>query len=494
MTLALLVVVPAAGGLAAWVLGGVRPSIPRWVSLLANLAMLALAALLWARAGSLADLAAGGWIAEARWAWIRTLGISFALGADGFSLSLVTLSAFLGAMAVLSSWNARPVRPGFFHFALMLAIAGVIGVFLAVDLVLFVFFWELMIVPMFFLIDLWGGERRHPAAVKFFLFTQAGGLMMLLSVLGLAFAHARSTGTLTFDSRALAGTPLGPAAGMLLLLGFLAAFAVKLPVFPLHAWLPDAYAEAPLAGNIVLAGLMSKTAAYGLIRFALPLFPDAARIAAPAATALALAGILYGGLMAFGQTDVKRLAAYSSISHLGFILLGIFAFNATALAGASFLMIAHGVSTAAVFMLAGWLEEKLGTRETTAMGGLWRSAPRMGTFAVVFAMAMLGLPGLGVFVGEFMVVLGTWQARAAAAVLASLGAVVATVYALAFVQRVFHGSPAAGMTCTDLSARQTAILALMAAILVSLGLFPQPVLGALAGAWQGLLAAVGALG
>ncbi len=265
--------------------------------------------------------------------------------------------------------------------------------FLATDLFLFVFFWELMLVPMYFLIDIWGHENRHKAAVKFFLFTQVGGLLMLVAIIALAVLHALATGVWTFALQDLMGTVLSPVVGMLLMLGFFAAFAVKLPAFPLHTWLPDAHTEAPTAGSVILAGLLLKTGGYGLIRFAVPLFPAASRAFAPVAIALAAAGIVYGGIMAFSQKDMKRVVAYTSVSHLGFVLLGVYAFTPQALSGAVLQMVSHGISTGALFMLVGALQDRIHTRDLDRMGGLWAQVPRMGAAALVLCMALVGLPG-----------------------------------------------------------------------------------------------------
>jgi NADH-quinone oxidoreductase subunit M len=366
-------------------------------------------------------------------------------------------------------------------------------VFLATDLFLFAFFWELMLIPMYFLIDLWGHENRHKAAVKFFLFTQIGGLLMLVSIIGLAVVHGMVSGAWTFDSRELMGTAMSPVVGMLLMLGFFAAFAVKLPMFPLHTWLPDAHTEAPTAGSVILAGLLLKTGGYGLIRFALPLFPAASRVFAPVAIGLAVAGIIYGGIMAFSQKDMKRLVAYTSVSHLGFVLLGVYAFTSLTLSGAILQMVSHGISTGATFILVGALQDRIHTRDLDRMGGLWKQVPRMGAAALVLAMALVGLPGLVNFVAEFLVLLGLWPVSPVATVLA-VGLVIATVYALRMFQAAFHGGPREKWNISDLSAVETAVLFVMIALLVVLGVFPQPVLRLVERAVSGVLALVSAGG
>lgn len=492
MILPWLIAIPILGGLLALVADRVHPSGPRWVALLALGANLALSVFLWAGFGvlSLAE-ARSPWLAEYRAAWIPNFGISFHLAVDGLSLLLVVLTAFLGAMAVLASWREVRERAGLFHFNVLWVLAGISGVFLAVDLFLFAFFWELMLVPTYFLF-FWGRGRRLAAAIKIFIFTQAGGLLMLLSIIGLALLQAAGTGAITFDYADLLRSPAGGATAFWLMLGFFVAFAVKLPVVPLHTWLPDAYATAPTGATVILAGLMAKTGGYGLLRFVVPLFPEAALAFAPVAMALAVASILYGAGLAFAQTDLKRLVAYSSLSHMGFVMLGAFAWNEWALQGAVMVMIAHGISVGALFILAGALQERLQTSALDRMGGLWATAPRLGGAMLFFALGTLGLPGLGNFVGEFLTLLGSFAANATLAVVAVLGIVLATVYALWMLQsrpirppdgrdgpvgqRTFQGPNEHRWRIPDLSAREAFVAAALVAALLWLGLFPQPVL------------------
>jgi len=480
MILVVLIAVYLLGGLLAWLAGARRPGWPRGIALAACAVDLALAMSLWpARAAS-------GWLVEFNRPWVPPLGIQLHFALDGLSLLLVALTAFLGLVAVAASWSGVRARPGFFFLHLQLALAGITGVFLALDLFLFYFCWELMLIPMYFLIALWGHERRHYAAVKFFIFTQLSGLLMLLSILGLYFAHGRATGEYTFDYARLLGTPLSPAAAQWLLLGFAAAFLVKLPAVPLHTWLPDAHTEAPTAGSIILAGLLLKTGAYGLLRLAVPLFPAAAAQWAPVAMTLGVLGILYGAVLAFAQTDLKRLVAYTSVSHLGFVLLGVFAGSRLALQGAVLQMICHGLSTGALFFLAGALDERLHTRDLRRLGGLWAAVPNLGALALFFALASLGLPGLGNFVAEFLVLLGAFAVNRAAGLAAAAGLVAATVYALWLIQQAFHGPPRRTAALADLNAREWAALLAMGAALVWLGLYPQPALDAAAPALENL--------
>jgi NADH-quinone oxidoreductase subunit M len=475
MILLWLILTPLIGGVLAGFGGRRNNAWPRWLSLVCLAIDLVLILVLWAEHYDTAITANGTWLAETDWPWIPQLGIRLHLGLDGLSLLLILLTLGLGLMSVAASWSEITEAVGFFHFNLMLTLAGVIGVFLALDLFLFFFFWELMLVPMYFLIAVWGHERRIYAAIKFFLFTQGSGLLMFAAILALAFINYRQTGILTFDYFALAKARLDPTTQMWLMLGFFIAFAVKLPVVPFHTWLPDAHTEAPTAGSVILAGLLLKTGAYGLLRFAVPLFPAASAAFAPVAMTLGVIGILYGAILAFAQDDMKRLVAYTSVSHLGFVLLGIYAGNALALQGTVIQMLAHGLSTGALFILVGALQERLHTRDMRQIGGLWSSAPRIGAIGLFFAIASLGLPGLGNFVGEFLVLFGTYRVASGFAIAGTLGLVVSTIYALSFVQRVFHGEHRASAALVDFSARHTIVMATMIATLILLGFYPQPV-------------------
>lgn len=446
---------------------------PRWISLIALAVDVFLAASIWAKSVSAAGKP---WLDEVKLGWAPSFGIDFHLAVDGLSLLMVLLTCFLGFVSVLASWTEIREKAGFFHFNLMWVLAGIVSVFLAVDLFLFYFAWELMLVPMYFLIAIWGHERRVYAASKFFLFTQCSGLLMLIAILALYFAHHQATGVYTFEYSELLGTPLSSGAGLCIMLGFFAAFAVKLPVVPLHTWLPDAHTEAPTAGSVILAGLLLKTGAYGLMRFVIPLFPRAAHAFTPVALVLAATGIVYGAAMAFAQTDLKRLVAYTSVSHLGFVLLGIFSWNTLALQGAIMTMICHGLSTGGLFVLVGGLQERIHTRDLGRMGGLWTVAPRLSGAALFFSLASLGLPGMGDFVGEFLVLLGSYRINVAITAVASLGILASTFYALQMVQRAFQGPNIRAWRLPDLSPREGIMVAAMIAGLLWLGLYPQPVL------------------
>jgi len=470
MILPLLVIVPVIGGVLCYLAGLRGGTAPRGLAL----ATLLFDAIL--LIPLTAAHPAGSWIAHFEAPWIPSLGISLRFDLDGLSLLLLWLTLLLGIASVLISWREITHRTGAYHLCLLSTTAGVLGVFIATDLFLFFFLWELMLVPMYFLIAVWGHERRMHAAIKFFLFTQGSGLLMLVAILALAFLHQRATGELTFNYFALLGTPMSRSSSMLLMLGFFIAFAVKLPVVPVHGWLPDTHTQAPTAGSVLLAGILLKTGAYGLIRFTVPLFPEAAHRFAPVAMALGVLGILYGALLAIAQNDMKRLVAYSSISHLGFVLVGVFAWNTLALQGVVVQMIAHGISTGALFILVGALQDRMHTRDMREMGGLWQTLPRLSGTFLFFAVASLGLPGLGNFVGEFLILLGAWHAAPWAAVLSATGLVMAAIYALLLMQRTFFGRPVKQRRLADLSARHRGVMAAMVAGLVGLGVIPQPVL------------------
>jgi NADH-quinone oxidoreductase subunit M len=331
-----------------------------------------------------------------------------------------------------------------------------------------------MLIPMYLLIILWGHEKRFEAGYKFMLFTQAGSLLLLVAIVALAYLHRQQSGAWSFDYASLLGTRVEGPVSLWLMLGFFAAFAVKLPVFPLHPWLPDAHTEAPTGGSVILAGLLLKTGAYGLIRFVIPLFPEASRMVAPVMLWLGVAGIVYGAFLAYAQQDMKRLVAYSSVSHMGFVLVGMYTFRRPAIDGAVMQMVAHGLSTGALFMLVGALQTRLHTRDLGRMGGLWRDLPRLSSLLLFFAVASLGLPGLGNFIGEFLVLFGAFKLDPWATAVGTFGLVLAAVYALALVQRALHGPPPAARRGPDMSMSTAWPLAIMAAFLVWLGLYPQP--------------------
>lgn len=477
MILPVFLLILMAGAFLSWIAAAWNKSLCRWIALCTMLINLTIITAVWLQADTI-SLQSDKWWYTWHQAWVPRFGISLSLAMDGLSMLMLALTFFLGTLSVLISWKEIQSRTGFFHFNLLFVLAGITGVFLTMDLFLFYFFWEMMLIPMYFLIGIWGHERREYAATKFFIFTQAGGLLMLLAILGLYFVHGANTGVYTFDYNALLNTPMSQQLAQWLMLGFLIAFLVKLPAVPVHTWLPDAHTEAPTAGSVILAGLLLKTGAYGILRFVLPMFPAAAQEFAPFAMALGVAGILYGGMLAYAQTDLKRLIAYTSVSHMGFVLLGAFAFNDLAYEGVVMQMITHGISTGALFMLAGALYERIHTRNLELMGGLWNTMPVMGSITMVFVMASLGLPGLGNFIAEILILLGSWQANRFLTVLATLGLVVATAYSLRIMQKVFFGTSEREYASPDMNIRELIVAGSLVLVILWLGIYPQPVLRA----------------
>jgi len=471
MILVYLIVILLAGAFLAWISGNLSQVWPRVISLIALSIDLILISSCLVQSSTIDNK----WLIDIRYEWIPQFGIGIHFALDGLSLLMLLLTFVLGIISVLISWKEINTKVGFFHFNLLLILAGIVGVFLSLDLFLFYFFWELMLVPMYFLIGIWGHENRTKASYKFFLYTQASGLLMFISILALYFVHGNSTGIFTFDYIQLLGTHMAPSTAMWIMSGFLAAFLVKLPVVPLHNWLPDAHSEAPTAGSLILAALLLKTGAYGLLRFIVPLFPTASVSFAPIGMALGVIGILYGAKLAFAQTDLKRLIAYTSVSHMGFVILGIFSFNELAYQGVVMQMLAHGISTGALFIMAGQLTERIHTRDITQMGGLWEKAPFMGAIGLIFSMASLGLPGLGNFIAELLILLGAFKANIVMSVLACLGLIAATLYSLRILQKVFFGKKNNDWKMNDLTIREKFISMILVIIIAGLGLYPQPI-------------------
>ncbi len=406
--------------------------------------------------------------------WIESLGISYHLGVDGISLFLVLLTTLLSPIAILSSWTAITERVKEYMVFMLLLETGMIGVFVALDLFLFFVFWEATLIPMYFLIGRWGGARRIYAAVKFFLYTFAGSALMLVAILVLYFMNAQATGQPTFDLLQLLQFDVPAAAQTWLFLAFALAFAIKVPLFPFHTWLPDAHVEAPTAGSVILAGVLLKMGAYGFARFCLPLFPDASVTFTPLMSVLAIIGIIYGALVALSQRDVKSLVAYSSVSHLGFVVLGIFAMNAQGVSGGILQMVNHGLSTGALFLLVGMLYERRHTRLIEDFGGLWKQLPLFGIFLLIVTLSSIGLPGLNGFVGEFTILVGTFRANVVYAVFAALGIILGAWYMLNMIRRVMHGplDKPANRDLKDLSAREIAVLVPIVVLIFLIGVFP----------------------
>lgn len=472
-----LILILLSGGFVSWLVSNWNKTVGRIIALLTVIIDFIITVIIWVcHAPDINLLGKGPWILNFNHQWIPQLGVSFHLALDGLSLVMIALTLFVGALSIVASWKEIKEKTGFFHFNTLWLLAGIIGVFLSMDLFLFYLFWELMLVPMFFILAIWGYENRKYASIKFFLFTQISGLLMLLAILGMYFIHGNATGTYTFDYFALLGTTSWGPLGFWLMCGFLIAFLVKLPAIPFHSWLPDAYVQSPTAGSVILAGLMTKTAAYGLLRFVLPLFPTNAHLIAPLMLLLGVVGILYGAKMAYAQTDLKRLVAFSSLSHMGFILIGVFSFTALAYQGTLMEMVTHGISISALFIIAGAIYERTKDREMGMTGNFWEQMPRMGGITLIFVLASLGLPGLGNFIAEFLVLGGAFQAHALWGVLAAIGLVGSMIYSLVIFQRIFHGPSKKEWKLADFSARELIVMAFFIIVIFWLGLFPQKIL------------------
>jgi NADH-quinone oxidoreductase subunit M len=464
---------PLVGALLVALVPAANQRLTRLVALVASLAALALAVVLAARF----DTAEAGFQLGQTARWVPAFGVSYRVGVDGVSLPLVLLTTVLTPLAIAGSWRMAD-RPRTYLALLLVLETAMIGVFVSLDLFLFYVFWEAVLVPAYFLIGSFGGQRRVYAAVKFFVYTLGGGLLMLVGIIALFWLHQKATGTATFDYQALVDFDKAPTTQRWLFAAFFAAFAVKTPLWPFHTWLPDAYTEAPTTTTVLLAGVMSKLGVYGFLRMALPLFPDGARWAQPLLLILAVVGILYCALVATMQRDFKTLVAYSSVSHLGFIVLGIFAFNLQGLQGGVFYMVAHGLVIGGLFFVTGMLEERRGTRRIEEFGGLQQAVPRMAGVMLVITLGSVALPGLVGFVGEFLTLLGAFLENRAYAVLATVGVILGAVYLLWAYQRMWHGplEREENRAMGDLTGREWAILAPLVAAIIVLGLFPRPVL------------------
>lgn len=475
---------PLLGVLALLFLKSEQKTALRWTALVTSLVTFLIS--LWAFFFSgLYNPASGGLQLVAKYDWIRVAGwdIRYYLAADGLSILLVLLTTFLTPIAILSTWTAVEERIKDFMLFFLLLEVGMTGVFVAQDLFLFYIFWEFTLIPMYFLIGIWGGPNRLYAAVKFFLYTMAGSILMLLAILWLGI----NGGTFSVPDLVAQGN-IPADVQMWLFIAFAAAFAIKVPMWPLHSWLPDAHVEAPTAGSVILAGVLLKMGTYGFLRFNLPLFPEASVQAAPFIGWLAVIGILYGAAVSFAQKDVKKLVAYSSVSHLGFVMLGMFALNAQGVAGAILQMVNHGLSTGALFLLVGMIYEQTHTREMAVYGGLWKITPIFGTLMLIVSLSSMGLPGLNGFVGEFTILLGAFGAGMTGGVfagaggfwlagLAALGVILAAVYMLSMFQKMFLG-PAGEIThhhdLKDLNWREIITLLPILVFIFWIGLYPKP--------------------
>src|SRR5256714_1211428 len=421
--------------------------------------------------------------------WINAISARYHLGVDGLSLWLVLLTTLLVPISILSSWTSIDKRELSFYAFMLILESAMIGVFVSLDLLIFYLFFEASLVPMFFLIGIWGGERRIYAAVKFFIYTAVGSRLMLVGIIALYFIHQKATGIGTFDYTLLIETlkanagAISPRAEFWLFLAFAFAFCIKVPLWPFHTWLPDAHTEAPTAGSVILAGVLLKMGTYGLLRFNFVLFPNASKQFAPIMITLAVIGIIYGALVAMVQPDVKRLVAYSSVSHMGFVVLGLFSFTEQGMQGALYQMLNHGVSTGALFLFVGMIYERRHTRMISDFGGLARPMPWFSALFVIASLSSIGLPFLNGFIGEFLIMLGSWTSAAVqhawiVTMLAGTGVIWAAVYMLWMLQRVVFGvkTSEANAGLSDLNAREVALVLPLLALMLFMGVYPAPFL------------------
>jgi NADH-quinone oxidoreductase subunit M len=493
--LTLLTFFPLLGVLILLFVPSEQKNILRWVTLLTTLVTFVLS--LWVLGmfnASNPDLQL-----VARYDWITVAGwnIQYFLGVDGLSILLVLLTTFLTPISILSTWTAVEERVKDFMIFFLLLEVGMVGVFLAQDLFLFYIFWEFTLVPMYFLIGIWGGPRRIYAAIKFFLYTMAGSILMLLAILWLGIYSG------TFSVPDLIAKGNIPAnIQTWLFLAFTAAFAIKVPMWPLHSWLPDAHVEAPTAGSVILAGVLLKMGTYGFLRFNIPLFPQASVQAAPWIALFATIGIIYGAAVSYAQADVKKLVAYSSVSHLGFVMLGMFALNSQGMQGAILQMVNHGLSTGALFLLVGMIYEQTHTREIKVYGGLWKLTPAFGAIMLIVSLSSMGLPGLNGFVGEFTILLGAFGSLAINnpwfAAISALGVIMAAVYILYMFQKMFLGPQGTiadevkqhGHALRDLNWREIATIVPILLFIFWIGLYPKPFFALMAPSVDKLVAAL----
>jgi NADH-quinone oxidoreductase subunit M len=473
--LSLIVFLPLVGAILALLAGGRgdrpdREPLVQGVALVASLLTLAATLVLWWRF----DPTSADYQFVETHAWMPAFNIQYFIGVDGISLFLIVLTAFLTPLALLSSWESVHKSVKAFSFFVLALESAMLGVFVSIDLFLFYVFWDAMLIPMYFLIGIWGYERRVYAAVKFILYTMAGSVLMLIAIIGLAWAHSEASGSLSFNLLDLYGLTLSPQMESWFFLAFTLAFAIKVPLFPFHTWLPDAHVEAPTAGSVILAGVLLKMGTYGLLRFAFPLFPGAATAFAPVLALLAVAGIIYGALVAMVQPDMKKLVAYSSVSHLGFVVLGLCAMNLQGVQGAMYQMLNHGVSTGGLFMMVGMLSDRRHTRLISEFGGLKAVAPRFVAAFLLITLSSIALPGMNGFVGEFMILIGAFRWSPKLTAFAATGVILSAVYMLWMFQRVNYGpvSNDKNRSMRDLSPREWALVVPTVAMAILMGAIP----------------------
>jgi len=472
--LSVIIAVPIAGAIVAALIPAERPEISKAVGYAATMITFGFGAwLLWNF-----DAGSAKFQFVQNHSWIPALGVRYVVGVDGINLFMVAITALLFPLGLLASERYIEHRVKAYVAWFLLLEGAIMGIFLSLDLILFFVFWEVMLVPMYFLIQGWGSGRREYAATKFFIYTATGSAFLLASILALGFIHQSDTGHLTFDFRTLAAwNGLSGTTEVLLFLGFMAAFAIKAPLFPFHTWLPLVHTEAPTAGSVVLAGVILKMGAYGLLRFSFELFPQASVDLAPYVLVLAIIGIIYGAIVAAMQTDLKRVIAYSSVAHMGFVVLGIFSLSVIGINGAVFTMLSHPLTTGALFLVVGMLYERRHTREISEYRGVWKSAPVLTGFFLVALFAGIGLPGFSGFIGEFLSLLGTFVFDRPYAIVATIGVVLAAVYSLWAFQRVFTGRPRGeNARLRDVNFREVIVVAPLIALSLFLGLYPKPAL------------------
>ena len=473
--LSFIVFLPLVGALLVLVAGGrgdrpERESLVRNIALLTSLVTFAATLVLWWRF----DPTSGAYQFEERHAWIPAFGIQYYIGVDGISLLLLVLTGFLTPLALLSSWQSVHKNVKTFSLFMLALETAMLGVFVSIDLFLFYVFWDAMLIPMYFLIGIWGYDRRIYAAVKFILYTMAGSVLMLIAIIGLAYVHAESKGSPSFNLLDLYALQLSYRTQFWFFLAFAVAFAIKVPLFPFHTWLPDAHVEAPTAGSVILAGVLLKMGTYGLLRFAFPLFPSAAHDFAPILALLAVIGIIYGALVAMVQPDMKKLVAYSSVSHLGFVVLGLCAMNVQGVQGSLYQMLNHGVSTGGLFMLVGMLSDRRHTRLISEFGGLKAVVPRLVAAFLLVTLSSIALPGMNGFIGEFLILVGAFRWSHSFAAFAATGVILSAVYMLWMFQRVNYGAVTneKNRAMPDLTPREWALMVPTVAMAIVMGIVP----------------------
>ncbi len=492
--LSLVVFAPLIGVLLLVLIPGENHRAIRWVALLASLASFAFSLVLLGY-----DPGGAEFQFREDLPWIEAFGMRYTLGVDGLSVVLVLLTTLLSAISIFYSWVPIQKRVKEYYVALLLLMVGMLGVFVSLDLFLFYVFWEISLIPMYLIIGIWGGPRRIYATVKFVIYTLVGSLLMLVAILAVAIAHGNDTGTFTFAYEQLRGHTFADALQALAFIAFFLAFAVKVPLWPLHTWLPDAHVEAPTAGSIILAGVLLKLGGYGFLRFSIPLLPDASVSFAPIIIGLSVIAILYGALVSMVQPDLKKLIAYSSVSHMGFVTLGAFVFNEQGLQGAAYTMVSHGIVTGALFLLVGIIYDQTHDRQIAHMGGLGARLPHYAAIFGLFTFASIGLPGLSGFIGEFLVILGAFRFNGIVAGITMLVVIASAVYMLWMFQRVFFTVPSDWMrrwwpSLRDMSRNEWLALAPLIFLVVALGVYPGPVLELFAAPVERIIDAVNGAG